>query len=47
MFVGDYCVYFLKKMSCMENLSLELLKRNFDDKDQFSDDYRVWEKNSF
>ena len=41
---GDYCVYFLKKMSCMENPSLEFLKRNFDDKDQFSNDYRVWEK---
>ena len=41
---GDYCVYFLKKISCMENPSLEFLKRNFDDKDQFSNDYRVWEK---
>ena len=31
-------------MSCMENPSLEFLKRNFDEKDQFFNDYRVWEK---
>ena len=41
---GDYCIYFLKKMSCMETPSLEFLKKEFDEDDPFSNDYRVWEK---
>ena len=41
---GDYCVYFLKKMSCMETPSLEFLKKDFDVDDPSSNDFRVWEK---